>query len=706
MPAINSSHSPPEILVVVVVDGTHSLANHFEVLLESYLKNMLKQLKQPILIENEENASKDRMTPTLKCGLVVFGHYRPFSDCPVESRYFMSDLTKFQAQLQGLEFKHGGLARNAVAEGLVSALEMFETYNSRKNPDSLEPKRHCILVSNSEPLADLVHFNFDEKFDNFSMAQICEEMKNQQIFLSLLTPEGQKTELENLINMVNRNHVETSQGIDSGHFLMLAGEIKLPIPSVNEVVVQKRKRDESLEMGHVVGQPASKKPSVDLHEGKNEKSDQGLLVSHSLRQTPNSSPTLHSLNMRIKKTPLLTSQKIPQNVQPVRSSPIPQPSPNIQATPPLVFSPIPMSPALNQNLQSPLLATITRGASSTPLNVAMPVSQPIQSTRPLGLPQTLLRSPEVPWNSTHINQELLEKNKELKAQFAQSQHKLEKALVTIQPSTNGFSGQSPANLLSGQFSTQNTIGAQVSVNKSPTQLFMHMANVQQQRPKPQQQQLKKLSIWSGQITWQSSVPNTDTRRESQCYVNAIPAQNLDFNLHLWPEKMEITGIFPIKEITNDLKTRQLPLVYFLPTSNIPDENQKYFGSLLTNLDKRKMGARVHFPNTPNNGMVLFPNAGRLIGILYLDKPIPVPIPIPMPTPTNFRQTLLQQQQQSLPQSSQAQNQSQQQIMQSFQTPIQQMSVNQPQLNLISPYIINTLGQRPALWQPQQQQQQQ
>ena len=58
---------------------------------------------------------------------------------------------------------------------------MFDAHKSQmkpETPETTETIRHCLLVSNSYPCPDHVHRNLDEKYDQFSIKQIVDEMKN------------------------------------------------------------------------------------------------------------------------------------------------------------------------------------------------------------------------------------------------------------------------------------------------------------------------------------------------------------------------------------------------------------------------------------------------------------------------------------------------------------------------------------------------
>uniref|UniRef100_A0A1D1XTW3 Mediator of RNA polymerase II transcription subunit 25 n=1 Tax=Anthurium amnicola TaxID=1678845 RepID=A0A1D1XTW3_9ARAE len=243
-------------LVIVVLDGSYLLEEHFDTIFEAYLEPILKHMKQQqIIIEKEDKEKreieKNKITPKLKCGLIVFGNYEPFSRSPFTAYYFDENLLQFEKLITGIEFEDGGMRENAVAEGLVAALEMFDTYQSQIKPETSEATeiiKHCLLISNSHPCPDLVHRNLDEKYDQFSMKQIVEEMKNQKIHFSLITPERDFTELEELVTEVNQD-VEVHNATDvinSSHVVKLAG-FKPPFTHPKEVSTsaQKRKREDS-----------------------------------------------------------------------------------------------------------------------------------------------------------------------------------------------------------------------------------------------------------------------------------------------------------------------------------------------------------------------------------------------------------------------------------------------------------------------------
>lgn len=64
------------------------------------------------------------LQPLVRCGLTIYGDYQPSSTSTVDARYFTNDPVSFIRELRGIRFEYGGVFRNAVTEGLVSALEV------------------------------------------------------------------------------------------------------------------------------------------------------------------------------------------------------------------------------------------------------------------------------------------------------------------------------------------------------------------------------------------------------------------------------------------------------------------------------------------------------------------------------------------------------------------------------------------------------
>ncbi|RHZ85490.1 hypothetical protein Glove_65g77 [Diversispora epigaea] len=353
MPQKNIGSPTPECLVVVVLDGTYRLEEHFETLNKAYLEQILKHLKAPY--NEREDKEIKKFLPILRCGLVVFGNYEPYSPFSVQSHYF-GGLTQFEELLTETEFADGGTYENAVSEGLVAALEMFDLHSSQIDPGASQPKKHCILVTNSHPCPDPVHRNMNGKYDEYTFEQITEEMQKQCIHLSLITPEKGFDELENLVKLVNRDAEvhEASDVVKPSHVVKLAN-FKVPFSQPAEVVTdKKRKREDSTSINDVQNKdqpapassasssPESKKVKLNNNNNNNNNNnaphDQLSIVKNEIydiskniiekemvieeqskEQVQNQQPDQQSQPLESLKEPPVQSVQSVQPVQPVQS---------------------------------------------------------------------------------------------------------------------------------------------------------------------------------------------------------------------------------------------------------------------------------------------------------------------------------------------------------------------------------------------------
>ncbi|CAO3675556.1 unnamed protein product [Rhizopus stolonifer] len=121
--------------------------------------------------------------------------------------------------------------RNAVEEGMVAALELFDEY--RPEVEGRELVQHCILLSNSLPNKLTTRCNMDEKYDGLKMESIIEEMKKTNIRFSLISPNQGYEDLEIIVSKVNDEATEINtikETAAPAHFVQLAG-FKLPVVS-------------------------------------------------------------------------------------------------------------------------------------------------------------------------------------------------------------------------------------------------------------------------------------------------------------------------------------------------------------------------------------------------------------------------------------------------------------------------------------------
>ncbi|KAG2183632.1 hypothetical protein INT43_006640, partial [Umbelopsis isabellina] len=223
-----------EVVCVFVVEGTAKMQPYFSTLFEAYLEPLLRQLRAPIITEADDKQPKTKVTPILKYGLVIYGDYEPSSAVTVDRKYFTSDFSLFHSVFKNINCSQGGILKNAVFEGLVAALELFDDYKANADASLSDPIFHCILVAASLPYNMSVRCNVSEKYDQFRLPEIVEEMRKNNVQLSLVAPRKGLHELEKLSGLVNNKKTEINKILDTvnpAHVVQLAG-LKLPTPQI------------------------------------------------------------------------------------------------------------------------------------------------------------------------------------------------------------------------------------------------------------------------------------------------------------------------------------------------------------------------------------------------------------------------------------------------------------------------------------------
>ncbi|KAK9719363.1 hypothetical protein K7432_004839 [Basidiobolus ranarum] len=221
-----------EVLCIFVLEGTLALAKQFDTIYQTYIEPIIRQLRTPIIVEAGEN-QKTKVNPVLKLGIVVYGDYGASTVITVDTKYFTSDYHFFRNILEKIKFTQGGPLKNAVGEGLVGALEMFDMHNTTRHTESPNPIRHCILIANTAPYLNGCRCNNDEKYDNFKLPDIATHITKENIRFSFIGLRKGLLTLENLAKQVNEeNKIETFH-IDDTHakdFVVKLGGFKLPPP--------------------------------------------------------------------------------------------------------------------------------------------------------------------------------------------------------------------------------------------------------------------------------------------------------------------------------------------------------------------------------------------------------------------------------------------------------------------------------------------
>ncbi|KAF9017810.1 Mediator of RNA polymerase II transcription subunit 25 [Haplosporangium bisporale] len=221
-----------EILCVFAIENSARMGQSFETLLMSYIEPIIRHFRAPP-IDPETNQPRPKDAPVVRCGLAIYGDYQPNSTSTVDTRYFTNDPLSFLRELRLIKFEYGGVFRNAVTEGLVSALEMFDQYDDLRASDGPEPERHLILVADSSPHTTGCRCNSIEKYDNFNTSSATQELLQRAISLSLVSPSEhyELVEIVKKVNGPNTEIVEASPKSKSDHVVKLAGfQLPSPVP--------------------------------------------------------------------------------------------------------------------------------------------------------------------------------------------------------------------------------------------------------------------------------------------------------------------------------------------------------------------------------------------------------------------------------------------------------------------------------------------
>ncbi|KAF9399726.1 hypothetical protein BGX21_005735, partial [Mortierella sp. AD011] len=164
-----------EILCVFAIENSARMGPNFETLLMSYIEPILRHLRTPP-IDAETNQPRPKDAPLVRCGLAIYGDYQPSSASTIDTRYFINDPITFLRELRQIKFEYGGVFRNAVTEGLVSALEMFDQYDELRSSDGGDPVRHLVLVADSSPHTTGCRCNSNERYDNYNVEDAVQEL--------------------------------------------------------------------------------------------------------------------------------------------------------------------------------------------------------------------------------------------------------------------------------------------------------------------------------------------------------------------------------------------------------------------------------------------------------------------------------------------------------------------------------------------------
>ncbi|KAJ8445284.1 hypothetical protein Cgig2_024490 [Carnegiea gigantea] len=149
--------------LIIVVEGTAAMGPFWNTVVSDYLEKIIRcicgnEMTAQLVMQQTEydmiqkpNASA-ASSSIFEFALVMFNTHGPYSASLVQRSGWTRDVDNFLGWLSSLSFSGGGWNDVATAEGLAEALMMFAVpQNGYKAQQSLEGKRHCVLVSASNP---------------------------------------------------------------------------------------------------------------------------------------------------------------------------------------------------------------------------------------------------------------------------------------------------------------------------------------------------------------------------------------------------------------------------------------------------------------------------------------------------------------------------------------------------------------------------
>ncbi|XP_010672164.2 mediator of RNA polymerase II transcription subunit 25 isoform X2 [Beta vulgaris subsp. vulgaris] len=136
--------------LILVVEGTAAMGPYWSTIVSDYLEKIIRSF-----CANDVTVQKPSSTAsgsTFELALVVFNTHGPYSASLVQRSGWTRDIENFFTWLSSLTFSGGGWNDVATGEGLSEALMMFAIpQNGFCAKQNLDGKRHCILVSASNP---------------------------------------------------------------------------------------------------------------------------------------------------------------------------------------------------------------------------------------------------------------------------------------------------------------------------------------------------------------------------------------------------------------------------------------------------------------------------------------------------------------------------------------------------------------------------
>ncbi|XP_021752309.1 mediator of RNA polymerase II transcription subunit 25-like isoform X1 [Chenopodium quinoa] len=138
--------------LILVVEGTAAMGPYWKTIVSDYLDKIIRSFCSNDMITQIQKPTSIVSGSTFELALVVFNTHGPYSGSLVQRSGWTRDMDNFLSWLSSITFCGGGWNDVATAEGLAEALMMFAIpQNGYRAEQNLDGKRHCILVSASNP---------------------------------------------------------------------------------------------------------------------------------------------------------------------------------------------------------------------------------------------------------------------------------------------------------------------------------------------------------------------------------------------------------------------------------------------------------------------------------------------------------------------------------------------------------------------------
>lgn len=215
--------------LIVAVDGTAAMGSYWKTIVSDYLEKIVRAF-----VGSEVTAQK-----SCDLSLIMFNSHGNLSACMVQRSAWTKDVSRFLDWLSEMSFSGGGFNDAAIAEGLSEALMMFPLPpNGNLPPQSLDGKRHCVLVAatNPYPLSTPVYrptFQLEEEHvETYTGGPLCDAEGVAKYFprccvsLSVICPK-QLPKLRAIYNAGKHNPRAVDPPVDNvknPHFLVLIAE--------------------------------------------------------------------------------------------------------------------------------------------------------------------------------------------------------------------------------------------------------------------------------------------------------------------------------------------------------------------------------------------------------------------------------------------------------------------------------------------------